>query len=48
MRDFRRAAELNPRNVEAVREVRLHHMRLTSSTDKGGVLSRFFKGMKKG
>jgi curved DNA-binding protein CbpA len=27
VRDFRRAAELNPRNIDAVREVRLYHMR---------------------
>jgi tetratricopeptide (TPR) repeat protein len=27
VRDFRRAADLNPRNIDAVREVRLYHMR---------------------
>jgi tetratricopeptide (TPR) repeat protein len=27
IRDFRRAAELNPRNIDAAREVRLHQMR---------------------
>lgn len=27
LRDFKRAAELNPRNLDAVREVRLHNMR---------------------
>ncbi len=27
VRDFKRAAELNPRNIDAVREVRLHEMR---------------------
>jgi tetratricopeptide (TPR) repeat protein len=27
VRDFRRAAELNPRNIDAAREVRLHRMR---------------------
>jgi DnaJ-domain-containing protein 1 len=27
VRDFRRAAELNPRNIDAIREVRLHEMR---------------------
>jgi Tfp pilus assembly protein PilF len=27
VRDFRRAAEMNPRNLDAVREVRLHMMR---------------------
>jgi tetratricopeptide (TPR) repeat protein len=27
LKDFRRAAELNPRNIDAVREVRLHRMR---------------------
>ena len=32
MRDFRKAAELNPRNIDAVREVRLHEMR----AQKGG------------
>jgi hypothetical protein len=26
-RDFRKSAELNPRNIDAVREVRLHTMR---------------------
>jgi tetratricopeptide (TPR) repeat protein len=27
VRDFRQAMELNPRNIDAAREVRLHHMR---------------------
>ena len=27
VKDFRKAAELNPRNIDAVREVRLHEMR---------------------
>lgn len=30
-RDFRKAAELNPRNIDAVREVRLHTMRAGAS-----------------
>jgi curved DNA-binding protein CbpA len=32
IRDFRKAADLNPRNIDAVREVRLHEMR----SQKGG------------
>ena len=32
MKDFRKAADLNPRNIDAVREVRLHEMR----AQKGG------------
>lgn len=41
MKDFRRAATLNPQNLEAVREIRLHGMR--SAPEKGGLFSRWFK-----
>jgi hypothetical protein len=34
IRDFRAAAELNPKNVDAVREVRLHTMRTAGATSK--------------
>jgi curved DNA-binding protein CbpA len=34
IRDFRRAAELNPRNIDAAREVRLHQMRGGRSSSK--------------
>jgi tetratricopeptide (TPR) repeat protein len=58
MADFRRAADLNPRNVDAVREVRLHEMRRskrpgptskTPTPDKkdGGVLSGLGKLFKR-
>jgi tetratricopeptide (TPR) repeat protein len=33
LRDFRKVAELNPRNIDAVREVRLHTMRGGSQRD---------------
>ncbi len=38
MRDFRKAADLNPRNLDAIREVRLHEMRSQKGTlpPKGG------------
>lgn len=39
MKDFRRAATLNPQNLEAVREIRLHGMR---SAKEGGLLSKWF------
>ncbi len=54
-RDFRRVVELNPRNIEAVREIRLHTMRTgglpgegatdeaSATTIKAGLLDRFFK-----
>jgi tetratricopeptide (TPR) repeat protein len=32
VRDFRRAVELNPRNIDAAREVRLHEMRVRKGT----------------
>jgi tetratricopeptide (TPR) repeat protein len=35
-RDFRKAADLNPRNIDAAREVRLHEMRRGSSPAKKG------------
>jgi curved DNA-binding protein CbpA len=42
--DFVRAAELNPRNLDAVREVRLHEMRTRGQHgDKGGLFGKFFK-----
>ena len=34
VRDFRRAADLNPRNIDAAREVRLHRMRGGRSSSK--------------
>ena len=40
MKDFRRAATLNPQNLEAVREIRLHGMR---SSGEKGLFSRWFK-----
>lgn len=52
MRDFKRAVELNPKNLDAVREVRLHDMRKRgqapakpepSSPDGGGLFGKFFK-----
>lgn len=39
MKDFRRAATLNPQNLEAVREIRLHGMR----NEEKGLFSRWFK-----
>jgi tetratricopeptide (TPR) repeat protein len=35
LRDFRKAAELNPKNIDAVREVRLHMIR-AGGTEKAG------------
>jgi curved DNA-binding protein CbpA len=49
LRDFRAAAEINPRNVDAVREVRLFHMRARATNpppapdDKKGLIGRLFK-----
>jgi len=47
VRHFRTAAEINPRNVDAAREVRLAAMRRASNkppaASQGGVLSRLFK-----
>ena len=42
IRDFRTAAELNPRNTDAVREVRLHAMR--TSADKKGTEKKGLRG----
>lgn len=56
MADFRRAAELNPKNVDAAREVRLHEMRRskrpgptnkTPAPKDGGVLSGIGKLFKR-
>ena len=46
VRDFREAAELNPRNIDAVREVRLYGMRRSSQPppkSSNGLFNRFFK-----
>lgn len=55
MRDFKKAVELNPKNIDAVREVRLHDMRRRSLAaapkpkpdpgdgDGGGLFGKFFK-----
>jgi curved DNA-binding protein CbpA len=50
-RHFRTAAEINPRNVDAAREVRLSHMRRDSKPPPDGagssrLLSKLFKGGK--
>jgi tetratricopeptide (TPR) repeat protein len=54
-RDFKRAVEINPRNIDAAREVRLYQMRggapadetpaplKAGDTGKHGILGRFFK-----
>jgi curved DNA-binding protein CbpA len=46
-RDFRKAAELNPKNIDAVREVRLHQMRLRTTPPtpptSAGILGKFWK-----
>jgi curved DNA-binding protein CbpA len=36
VKDFARAAELNPNNIDAAREVRVHRMRQERSPDRGG------------
>ncbi|WP_437279893.1 DnaJ domain-containing protein [Sorangium sp. So ce375] len=45
--DFRLAAELNPKNLDAIREVRLQEMRSRTSNDPtpttGGLLGKFWK-----
>jgi curved DNA-binding protein CbpA len=51
VRHFRTAAEINPRNVDAVREVRLSHMRKDSkpppaASGSGRILSKLFGGGK--
>lgn len=43
IRDYRRAADLNPRNIEAKREVRIHDMRHRQSDQEAGLLGRLFK-----
>jgi curved DNA-binding protein CbpA len=55
MRDFKKAVELNPKNIDAVREVRLHDMRRRTQAaapkpkpdpgggDGGGLFGKFFK-----
>jgi curved DNA-binding protein CbpA len=50
LRHFRLAAELNPRNVDAAREVRLASMRRHSKAPPpptGGILSKLFRGPNK-
>jgi tetratricopeptide (TPR) repeat protein len=39
--DFRKAAQLNPRNVDAKRELRLHDMRKKKDS-KGGLFGKLF------
>ncbi|MBK7396143.1 MAG: DnaJ domain-containing protein [Myxococcales bacterium] len=50
VRDFRRAADLNEKNLDAVREVRLHEMRASSGRLKkdegGGLFGGLFKKKK--
>ena len=47
LRDFTRASELNPNNIDAAREVRLHRMRtqaaLATGDDKPGFFAKLFK-----
>ena len=44
LRDFRLAAEINPKNLDAVREVRLHDMRKQQQPPSGGgLLGKLFK-----
>jgi tetratricopeptide (TPR) repeat protein len=47
VKDFRKAAELNPRNTDAMREVRLHTMRgpaaSAAKADAGGLFGKLFK-----
>jgi curved DNA-binding protein CbpA len=46
MKDFKRALELNPRNVDAQREIRLYNMRGGASGGKsegGGIFGKLFK-----
>lgn len=49
IRDFRLAAELNPRNLDAQREVRIYEMRKRDGRDKdgaepqGGIFGKWFK-----
>jgi curved DNA-binding protein CbpA len=46
LRDFRLAAELNPKNLDALREVRVHEMRNRTQTDPtpgGRIFGKLFK-----
>ncbi|XXX78539.1 DnaJ domain-containing protein [Sorangium sp. So ce134] len=46
IRDFRLAAEINPKNLDAIREVRVQEMRSRTSNDPtpaGGLLGKFWK-----
>ena len=48
LRDFGRASDLNPNNIEAAREVRIHKMRSASAQasaadDKPGFFAKLFK-----
>lgn len=46
IRDFRLVADLNPRNIDAVREVRLHEMRKRDTKEpdaQGGLFGKWFK-----
>ncbi|KYF60843.1 hypothetical protein BE15_04435 [Sorangium cellulosum] len=46
IRDFRLAAEINPKNLDAIREVRVQEMRSRTSNDPtpaGGILGKLFK-----
>src|SRR5690606_33424517 len=54
LKDFRKAADLNPRNLDAAREVRLHAIRRTSGAPAraskppeaesiGGIFGKLFK-----
>jgi curved DNA-binding protein CbpA len=43
LRDFRLAADINPKNLDAVREVRVHDMRRRGAAGQtGGLLGKFF------
>ena len=44
IRDFRKCIRLNPHNIAAAREVRLHDKR--NKKDGGGILGRLFGGKK--
>jgi curved DNA-binding protein CbpA len=51
IRDFRRAVELNPKNIDAVRELRLHEMRAQrraqpESTEDAGLFGSWFRKKK--
>jgi curved DNA-binding protein CbpA len=41
LKDFRKVVQLNPRNIDAAREVRLNQLR-NKKEDKGGIFGRFF------